>query len=175
MPSQYWTAPLNAPAPGAGAAYASSTTLTDVSPAPQFTFAANYLTVGASFTVAASGVFSNTATPTLLLGVYYGGVAGTALSATLATTTTTGATNWLWQLELWCNVRTVGSAGTMMSGGRVFLGTSISAGLYIPLPSVAQATVAIDTTTAKALTLGAAWGTNSASNTLTCNQFLVNG
>jgi hypothetical protein len=30
-----------------------------------------------------------------------------------------------------------------------------------------------DTTTAKALVLGATWGTNSASNTLTVHQWLV--
>ncbi len=35
------------------------------------------------------------------------------------------------------------------------------------------ATATIDTTAAKALTIGAQWGTNSASNTITCHHFGV--
>lgn len=174
MASQTWETLLNVDQSQiAGTAYASSVTLTDVSPPPQLTLPANYLQKGSVLRVTAAGTFSNTATPTLLLGVYYGGVAGTALAATGATTTTTGATNWPFILEYEGIVRTTGTSGTIMGSGRVYLATSLTAYSLIPIPSTAIATVTIDTTTAKAITLGAQWGTNSASNTLTVTKFLV--
>lgn len=171
---QLWTYPL--PSVGnvaSGSAYTSSTTLTDVSPAPQLTFPGNFLQPGMVIRVKAAGTFSNTSTPTLLLGVYYGGVAGTALAATSAITTTTGATNWQWAIEYTGRIRTIGSSGTIMGFGAVDLGTSLTAVTHRPIPETALATVTIDTTAPKAITLGAQWGTNSASNTLTCVHFDV--
>src|SRR3954463_14652603 len=103
--------PLNVTA---GAAYVSSSTIADVSPAPQIILPANLLDVGQVLRLTAFGTFSNTATPTLILGFYYGGVAGVALAATGATTTTTGATNWPWRLEYEGRVRSTGTGGTVM-------------------------------------------------------------
>jgi hypothetical protein len=171
---QLWTYPL--PSIGnvaSGAALASSAALTDVSPTPQLTFPANFLQPGMVIRVKAAGFFSNTSTPTLLLGVYYGGVAGTALAATSAITTTTGATSWQFTLEYVGRIRTIGSSGTIMGFGAVDLATSLTAVTHRPIPETALATVTIDTTAAKAITLGAQWGTNSASNTLTCVHFDV--
>lgn len=175
MPKQYWVAMVNPDqnAAIAGSALANSTTLTDVSPAPQVVLPANFLVVGSTLRITADGVFSNTATPTLLLGVYIGGVAGTALAATGATTTTTGASNWPWRVEYTCTVRTVGSSGTIMGQGFVDLATSLTAVTRIPIPSTALATVTFDSTAAKAITIGAQWGTASASNTLTCHNMIV--
>lgn len=168
---QVWTYPLQPQAIASGAALASSTTLTDVSPTPNITIPANYLQPGMLIRVKAAGTFSNTATPTLLLGVYYGAVAGTALAATSAITTTTGATNWQWTVEYVGRVRTIGSSGTIMGYGAVDLGTSLTAVTHRPIPETALAAVTIDTTAAKAITLGAQWGASSASNTLTCVHF----
>lgn len=174
MPGQFWAAHIGGgpPSPAAGTAYNTSTTLTDVSPAPQITIPANFLNYdGAAFHLTAFGTFSNTATPTLLLGFYYGGVAGVALGATSAITTTTGATAWPWRMEMTCIVRSTGASGTIMRQGWIDLATSLTAVTHRPIPEVALATVAVDTTTAKALTVGAQWGTSSASNTLTCHGF----
>lgn len=168
---QLWTYPITPLYVASGGAYASSTTLTDVSPTPNTTIPANFLAPGMVIRVKAAGTFSNTSTPTLLLGVYYGGVAGTALAATSAITTTTGATNWQWTVEYFARVRTIGSSGTIMGFGAVDLGTSLTALTHRPIPETALANVTIDTTAAKALTIGAQWGTNSASNTLTCVHF----
>lgn len=174
MPYMTWASLLNSPQPtAAGTALASSTTLTDVSVAPQFVLPANFLQAGSALRFTAFGTFSNTATPTLLLGVYYGGVAGVALAATGATTTTTGATNWPWRVELTTTIRTVGSSGTAISQGFVDLATSLTAVTRIPIPATALATVTVDTTAAKALTIGAQWGTSSASNTLTLHGFQI--
>ena len=161
----------------AAAAYASSSSITDVSPGAAsngaFVIPANSLTIGSTITVEALCKFSNTGTPNLTLGVYYGGVAGTKLAATGATATTTGATNWPVRLKYVGTVQSLGTSGSIVGGGYVMLGTSLTAFTLIPIDAAATAAVTIDTTAAKALTLGATWGTLSASNTLTCMNFVV--
>lgn len=159
----------------AGAAYATSVTLTDVSPAPQVTLPANQLDNGMVLRLTAFGLFSVAAatTPTLLLGFYYGGVAGIALAASAATATASGVTNAPFRMEYEGRVRSTGTAGSIMGQGWLHLGTSVSAVNVSPLPVVALATVAIDTTAAKTVTAGAQWGTSSASNTLTCHHMSV--
>lgn len=172
--AQFWRSLLpgtNSVGVGAGAAYASSAALTDVSPTPQIVITANSLFVGQRLRVKGYGIFSNTGTPTLLLGIYYGGIAGTALAATGATTTTTGATSWPFDIELDILVKTVGATGTVWCNGKVNLGTSLSAMTPIWLPSTQTQPITIDTTSAKALTIGAQWGASSASNTLTVEDF----
>lgn len=170
-----WSAPLNDNNSGvAGAALANSTDLTDISATPQFTLQANFIhRIGQVFRLTASGVFSNTGTPTLLLGFYYGAVAGSALVTTGAVTTTTGATNWQWRLEALVYIRSIGASGTAWTQGVAWLGTSATAFSSIPLPAAAPATVSIDTTAAKVLSVGAQWGTANASNTVACHGFLV--
>lgn len=162
--------PLNT---SAGAAYNTSVTLTDVSPAPQIVLPANLLDVGQVLRLTAFGVFSTTGAPTLLEGFYYGGVAGVALAATGATATGSGVTNVPFRLEYEGRVRSTGTAGTIMGHGYELRGTSVSAVGVVPIPVTALATVTIDTTTAKAITVGAQWGTSSASNTLTCHHLSV--
>src|SRR3982751_6083779 len=132
MARQYWTGPVPPVFTASGSAYASSTTLTDVSPGAGTagaakTFGAGFFEEGMIVRLTTYGTFSNTGTPTLLLGFYYGGVAGTALAATSAITTTTGATNWPFRMEYTGTVRTKGSSGTIMGQGWVDLATSLTA------------------------------------------------
>jgi hypothetical protein len=172
--AQFWRSLLpgtNSVGIGAGTAYASSTSATDVSPAPQVTIAANSLFRGQRIHVVSYGIFSNTGTPTLNLGVYYGGVAGTALATSGAVTTTTGATSWPFRMEFDFEVITVGSTGTIWGNGLVWFPTSLTATTPQWIPATQTMPVTVDTTAAKTLTLGATWGTNSASNTLTCEGF----
>jgi hypothetical protein len=174
VPYMTWESLLNSPQPtAAGAPLASSTTLTDISVVPQFTLPANFLQAGSALRFTAYGVFSTTATPTLLLGVYYGGVAGVALATTGAIATGSGVTNVPWRIELLSTVRTVGTAGTAISQGLYSMGTSVSAWNHLPIPNIALATVAVDTTAAKVLSIGAQWGTSSASNTITLHGFAI--
>ena len=173
MPAQFYESLLSAPALGAGAAYNTSVTLTDVSPTPQLVLPANYLFTGSALKITATGTFSNTVTPTLLLGFYFGGVAGVALTTSGAVTTTTGATSWPWRIEATAVVRSIGASGTIMTAGVLYLATSLTTFAVIPISATAQAVATVNTSAAAAITLGAQWGTNSASNTLTCNQMLV--
>lgn len=174
MPAQFWEAVLNSPNNGAGTAYVSSNTIADVSAAPQLVLPANFMYPGQSFRLTAFGVLSNTASGTIVLGFYYGGVAGALpLAASAATAPGAAVTNVPWRLEATATVRTVGATGTIITQGFLDLGSSVSAVAHLPIPATALATVTIDTTSAKALTVGATWSANSASNTLTCHQFLV--
>lgn len=174
MPAQFWEAVLNSPVQtAAGTALATSTTLTDVSPLPSLVLPANFLYPGQVLKISAFGVYSTTSAPTLLLGAYYGGVAGVALAATGAITAGTTQTNMTWFFECLTVIRTVGASGTAISAGSSRLGltsTTVGGGMA---PASGMATVTIDTTAAKALTIGAQWGTSSASNTLTCHGMTV--
>jgi len=152
---------------------ANTASITDASPAPQIILPANLLDVGQILRLKAFGVLSTTGTPTIILGFYYGAVAGTALAASAAITTGSGVANVPWEIEYEGRVRSTGSTGTIMGRGTMQLGTSVSAITFNPIPATALATVTIDTTTAKQVTVGATWSAASSSNTLTCHHFGV--
>lgn len=171
---QYWVAPLGPFHVVNGTALATSTTLTDISPAPQITLAAYMLENGSEIEVMVFGEFSTTGTPTLLLGIYFGGVAGVALAASTAITTGSAAASWPFQMHYRGVVRSAGATGSINGQGTLHLGTSLTAFSVRPIPEVAaNRTVTIDTTTAKTITAGAQWGTSSASNTITVNDISV--
>lgn len=155
-----------------GTALASSVTLTDISPAPQKVPTNTVmLEIGMEIECNAWGEFSTAATPTLLLGFYWGGVAGTALAASTAITTGSAAAAWPWQLYYRGQVRSLGTSGSIKGAGLLSLPTSLTAVTTRSIPETAAArTVTLDTTPggAKTLTVGAQWGTSSASNTVTC-------
>lgn len=174
MTGTKWVGPIDPDHTADGTAYASSTTLTDVSPAPAKTIPGYTLRQGSEVEIDAWGQFSTTGTPTLLLGLYYGGIAGVALAASTAITTGSAAAAWPWMLRYRGQVRTATSTGSIVGMGVLYLGTSLTAFTVRPIPEVAASrTVTIDTTTAKTITAGAQWGTNSPSNTLTCNGISV--
>lgn len=173
MPIQAWSAIVNTPGQGAGTAYASSNTATDVSPAPQFqsqTYGPMY--VGQRWRWTAYAIASNTSTPTLNLGFYYGGVAGTALITSGAITTTTAMSNWWWKWEAVSEVITLGSSGTIRTYGWIYIPTSATA-VTVQQMSATSQDVTINTTSNSSMTAGATWGTSSASNTLTLRGFVL--
>ena len=172
---QTWVAAVNSPGEGAGAALASSTALTDISPLPQFssqTFGPMY--AGQKWRFTAYGIFSNTSTPNLIVGIYYGGAAGAnpLLTSPASFATTTGASSWYWKIEAYTEIRTVGSTGTAWSQGWFYNPTSASANTAVPMSGTAQA-VTVNTTANSILTVGATWGANSSSNTITCEGFII--
>lgn len=152
---------------------ANNATIQDLSPAPQIILPANLLDTGQVIRLKAFGVFSTTGTPTIILGFYYGAVAGVALAASSAITTASGAANFPWEMEYEGRVRTTGSTGTIMGRGTLQLGTTVAATAFSPIPVTALATVTIDTSTAKQITVGTTWSAASASNTITCHHFSV--
>ena len=169
---QYWVAPVG-PLNTADSSFSTFTTLQSVSQAPGIILPANLLEVGSEVRIVAMGEFSTTGTPTLQLGLYYGTTA-TALAANAATTTGSGAASWPWRMEYDGVVRSVGTSGTINGQGVLFFGTSLTAWTVSPIPlTLAARTVTIDTTTAKEIQVGAAWGTSSASNIVKVNDLSV--
>jgi hypothetical protein len=173
MPMQSWVISAPTPGQGAGAAYANSSAATDVSAAPQFmsqTYGPMY--VGQRWRWTATAIASNTGTPTLNLGFYYGGVAGTALATSGAITTTTAMSSWWWKWEAYSEVIALGSSGTIRTYGFIYIPTSSTAVTVQQLSATTQ-DVTANTTTNSALTAGATWGTASSSNTLTLKEFFI--
>ncbi len=158
---------------GAGTAYANSSAITDISPAPQVVIPANYLYVGQRLRLTGYGIYSTTGTPTLILGVYYGGGAGTLLAATAANATASGAASYPWKITLDIYIRSAGSSGTVWCSGQADVGSSLTAYTSYALPSSQTQPITVSTVVANALTVGATWGTASASNTITCEDAYV--
>jgi hypothetical protein len=182
MPNNLWTAPQGPLMPGTSVA---STTFTsaqglavgETTTATPVIYGGS-LQVGTYITVEAWGVASNTGTPTLALGVYYGGtvsaaVGGTTLKVSAAKTTTTAMTNWPWWVWYQGRVTAVGTSGAIMGYGRWRLPTSATAWTEFNLDENAPASVTIDTTVNKNIVVGATWGTSNASNSITCHGCLV--
>ena len=133
------------------------------------TLPANYYSgAGRTLYVYASGYYSNTGTPTLNIRLKHG---ATALAATGAVTTTTGATNWEWSFSGYVTCRTTGATGTVILQGEFLINTSATAVARYAM--VNTATVTIDTAATQVLGLTAQWGTASASNTITATNFLA--
>lgn len=124
---------------------------------------------GTTVRIDAWGVMSNTATPTIILGLYYGLVAGVALAVSTAKTTTTAMTNWEWHLWYVGRIQAHGTAGTIIGSGYWRLPTSLTAWTEFRLPETAPAAVTIDTTVNKSWSIGATWSASSVSNSITCH------
>lgn len=170
---QYWSAPVP-PFQVIDAQLASFTAAADVPLLPQVTLPANILEVGSTLRISAQGNWSSTGTPTFTWGIYYGGVAGTALAIGPAATTASGAATNPWNLEWWGRVRSVGTAGSIVGQGWQDNPTSLTAWSHIPIPlTTVLRTVAIDTTAAKTITVGAACSASSPSNIFVVNSILV--
>lgn len=169
MARQTWNQ-LLATAETSGAALANSTTPTSLLPtAAVYTLPANFVDVGSSFRVKASGVFSTTGTPTLTLSLY---LAGSTFCASQAITTASGATTTTWSVEFNLTVRAIGSgttANAMFSGLAAGV-TSATALTMIPATSPAVGS-GFNSTQANAWDFYATWGTASASNTIQLVQY----
>lgn len=189
MANQTWVSMANAPSPsseGAGSVLKNSTTLTDISPgsnlaAQAFTIGRDCppLEAGTILRYTARGIFSTTTKPTLVLGLYWGAVAGTVMAESVAITCAESVTNQAWSLEATSRVISVGTTGKILTQGVIFgieaAGiTTTSAGVTLfPAPTSTGGESTIDTSVQKILTIGAKWGTASESNSITCYQWYV--
>jgi len=126
----------------------------------------NSTLVGKTFKVKGFGVFSNTGTPTLRIKVKLGSV--TVLDST-AVTTTTGASNRLFEFEGYVTVRSVGGSGTAFAQGKLVEYASTA----VLFPMVNTSTVAVDTTANLAFDVTATWGASSSSNTISLTNLTI--
>lgn len=152
-----------------GASFGTFTTFKDVSPVPLPMILGNQLRAGSGILIEANGQWSSTAAPTIQLGVIYGAVAGAAGGVNLAASAAISgtATGWPWILYYTGVVTATGTAGSITGQGYLMLGSSLTAFSLNPLPVTAAArTVAIDTTVAKLVGIGAAFSVSNAANTV---------
>lgn len=158
-----------------GAAFASFTTFQDISPTPAVLLPQQSMEAGLDLILEAWGEFSITATPTLGLGFWFN-TAATVLAQSNDITTTTGATSWPWHIY-WSGrlrVSTPATSGSWNGQGLIDLGTSLTAmtSQFMPI-TLAARTVTADVSAARAVGVGAKWGTSSPSNTIKVNKFSV--
>lgn len=176
MGDQFWVTPVP-PFHNAGGSLASFTTLADVFPLAshgQLVIPANTFLIGSEIEIEAAGSISSTGTPTFTPGLYFGGVAGVALAAASAKTAASGAASHPWKMRYRGVVRALGTSGQIVGSGELYWPTSLSAWTGSPIPEVAASrTVTIDTTTAKAITVGAACSASSASNIFAVDDLSV--
>jgi hypothetical protein len=156
-----------------GASFNTFTTFQDVSPVPQLVIPQQMMDVGMELFLYANGEFSTTGTPTLSVGFWFNGAAGAAptsiLAQSAAITTGSAAASWPWEAWWRGRLRAIGSSGSFKGEGQLILGTSLTAVSLNPMPTTAAArTVTVDTTANRAVGVGAAWGTSSASNNIIC-------
>lgn len=161
----------------ASSTFASFTTKQDISPQPLPIINGYVLRPGAKLWLQAYGEFSTTGTPTLALGFYIGTAAAaitTDIALSSVITTGSAAAAWPWAMEWFGTVTAVGTSGTLVGGGELKLGTSLTAWTSTPIPiTQALRTVTWDTTIARALGVSGTWGTSSPSNTVKTNGFHV--
>lgn len=173
-----WTSPLGSPmVDDAAVSYNTSTTLTAVSPggaANPLWYPGNTLKAGAIVELEAWGTVSTSGTtPTMLLGFYWGGTAGTVVAASTAVTLTNqAAVAWPWRMWYKGRVTQCGTSGSITGIGAWENPTSLTAFTPRRIPETTAAmTVTIDTTINKAVVVGATWGTSAGTNILFCNGF----
>jgi hypothetical protein len=139
-------------------------------------------------TVKASGVFSNTGTPTLIFQLRLGStsgsstLSGTSLGVSAAITTANGVTNKYWELnfDFITTVSGIGSNNTTISGGGIVLSPGGFASPFTyPLepttPDTGTWTQTFDGGVTQFLNLSVTWSASSASNSITMKKLWVGG
>ena len=181
MSKQFWNETLTW-ATSSGTAVANTTTETIIF--PNVTIPANYMADGRSLRITALGQYSTTGTPTLQFLLRWAGVSGTLICKTVATTTGSGVTAALWEVEIIGTVRSNGATGTIMANGHAHFGSALTqavgsatgAGSYTNISNggvLTPATATLDFTADTALSITCVWGTASASNTLTGLNYII--
>ncbi len=154
----------------AGTAYASSNSEAALNNAI-FNFPANSLIAGAVFRVTAQGAYSDILTPTFTADMRWGGLGGVLLGTSGAVVCGVAQSNLGWRMEFLIRVVSIGATGTLECQGYFTIDTTS----VVATSSLMQntAVITVDTTASKDLVMTGQWSANSASNTLTVRQFLV--
>lgn len=159
-----------------GTALTASATLTEFSPTPQIYLPAGILGdyPGIRLEVQAWGVYTTTATQgTITLGLYSGTIgqaigSAAAIAVSPAITWVASSANRVWRIEGNVQVRSTGTAGACVG---VMELSNVSSAATDMAATAAGSTVAIDTTVARYLSLGATLSV--ASQSITCRYFGV--
>jgi hypothetical protein len=170
-----------------GLGFNTFTTFANISPSGQLVIPQATFEVGLDIEVIAHGEYSTTGTPTLTLGVWInGGESNTATTPTAPTsilaqtptfTTGSGVASVPWALMYFGRVRAIqpDNAATINGQGFGKFTTGLTVAMTdLPMPTtLAARTVTFDCSAARAIGVGAAWGTSSASNVVKTNYLSV--
>jgi hypothetical protein len=173
MGRQYWV-DLLANATQDGTAVANTTTETIVY--RDVVMPANYNQDGRLLRLTVYGKLSTTGTPTITLAIRWGGVSGTLLATTEAITCGSGVTNVNWSIDALIQVRSNGSAGTLMVMGNAVIHTSattVAQNVFGVSGHDAPAPVTVNLEADTSLSITADWSAASSSNTLTGLMYLL--
>jgi hypothetical protein len=176
MPLQTWTSLLNASSTwqtGPGSALANSTTESIISPSgPDFRLPALYAQAGQVYRITAHGQYSAVVTaPTLQIRLRFGGVSGTLMLDSGATTCQT-TTNVSWVFEGRIQIKSIGSSATAMCTGMT-IGLGTTANSITLLPTAAAANVTWNQQNAQDIVLTGQWSAASVSNTVQVLHYLI--
>jgi len=127
--------------------------------------------VGSGVRIRAGGVYSDTGTPTLAIGVFNNAAAA---GATAALTLGAGVTNLGWFMDVQFVVTALGTSGSWFPYGFVNYATSASAITAEPDPTgTPQTALTVNTQALQSMAVSAAFSASNASNTITVNYFTV--
>jgi hypothetical protein len=173
----YWVAPVPPLNFASGTAF-TGTSLLDISPGALLTprqVPALVPELGTTMRVRATGqVTSTSATPTLVLGLYWGGIAGVPLASLAALAVTASFAAWPWILEYEGEFRALGTSGTIQGQGKLEWPSSLTAWTTQPLPATAAArTVTVSTAAAQPVTIGANWSSATGTPSITCDHLSI--
>lgn len=174
---QYWSAPIPPMAASDGPA-GTLAALQDISPLPQRDLGRIALEVGSFLRFRATGqVTSTSATPTLTLGFYLGTVGSISSSVVLGTASalpvTATTTAWPWIMELFGEIRALGSSGLFQCNGSIkwpsALTTYQASDVAIPATAAGRQ-VTVNLATTAQLMIGATWSSTTGTPSITCNH-----
>jgi hypothetical protein len=145
---------------------------------------ANDARAGKVYRVEAGGIYSNTATPTIIWTPRWGSSPTVATNITLGAsgtfTTITATTNLPWYLYFTLAIRTAppgATLGTAYGTGLVNLGIPVTSSQFTSGLYIGGTAATIDTTgqgtAGCGITMNITWGTSSASNTLTTQWWMM--
>lgn len=187
MGVQSWVSLLNWPGTHSLASGSASTSTaspgTVISPAPDYSQAANTLQAGSMIRLTAWGqAVTGTTTANATFAVYWGGTAGTQLLLSAATQigAATTAQTVPWQLWASLQFRTIGTSGTVRPYMKLEMSSSAAPGTTSSTvsnlaPLSAPGNVTVDTTVAKTLVLSAWLSTATGAPSITCDIFHLEG
>lgn len=167
-------------------------TTTETILVPNVTIPANYMQDGRVLHVAGYGSYgTGTGPPTLIIGIRWGGVAGTLLAKSGAVTTTAstggGASmTALWDFDFFIQTRSNGSSGSLMTNGKFGQytatvptgGTVTNYGMYAAIASGSTGgstpvAVTVDLTADTALSFTATWSGSSTAHSIQVLNYYI--
>ena len=145
---------------------------------------ANDARAGKVYQVECGGIYSNTATPTIIFTPRWGSSPTVATNVTLGAsgtfTTITATTNLPWYINFTFAIRTAPPGATLGTGygsGTVSLGIPVTSSQFVTGLYIGGTAATIDTTgqgtAGCGITMNVTWGTSNASNTLQTQWWLL--